>query len=142
MFLALRSFVRDQLKNFNCVAMPYLVNSIGIYLLFPAFLFFAVITRMYHHVLFSPLEFTLDCLYYLSRKYRITSYPELCQYAIGTPGYLIICFLMFIFNFGTFLGGMMIVGSNLPRLLEWMIGECILKNSRELTDFRRRFSLA
>eukprot|EP01098_Paradermamoeba_levis_P001591 TRINITY_DN11867_c0_g1_i1.p1 TRINITY_DN11867_c0_g1~~TRINITY_DN11867_c0_g1_i1.p1 ORF type:complete len:455 (-),score=65.08 TRINITY_DN11867_c0_g1_i1:47-1411(-) len=94
------------------IALPYYARSVGIWLLPPVLLFFSLVTA-----------YTLNTLYYLSKKYRQPSYPELCRYSLGVPGTVVVCIFMFMFNFGGFLGALLMVGTNVPNLLSAFFGE-------------------
>lgn len=49
--------------------------------------------------------YTLNSLFYMARKFRKRTLAELTGFGLGVPGYLLVCFFIFVFNFGGFVGG-------------------------------------
>jgi len=93
------------------VSMPFYVFSIGIWASPFVLLFFALIN-----------SFTLNALYTLSKKYRQKSYPDLCQFTLGTWGYVLMILFIFAFNFGGFCGALLILGAYVPSVFDTLIG--------------------
>jgi len=93
------------------VVLPFYIYELGVWLTPLVFLILALI-----------IGYTLNTLHYLSFKYLQPSYPELCMFGLGHAGYLLICFLMFLYNFGGLVGGLLIISSNLTRVLTSFTG--------------------
>ncbi len=101
----------NDILSAGIVAMSYYIAQSGIGLSFVLFVAFAIIT-----------SYTLCILYNLSHTTNIKSLPAMVLYCYGKPGFLFICFFMFMFNYGSVLAGMLMIGDVIPDLLADLLG--------------------
>lgn len=60
---------------------------------------------------------TLDDIFTLHVKTGKKNYPDVARTILGQPGYFIVCFAIFCFNFGGLCGQLMLFGSVLPDIM-------------------------
>lgn len=75
------------------VSLPLYIRQMGV----PATLIVFVVVGFFNF-------YTLNSLFYMSRKYKKRTLAELTGYGLGIVGYLVVCIFIFTFNFGGFVG--------------------------------------
>ncbi len=93
------------------VAMPYYFQQSGI---------IAGPILMVCYALVS--DYTLLIIRDLFTKHQLTSYSEMCVRAYGRPGFILANIMIFIFNFGGFVGSLIVLGTILPDFFEGLFG--------------------
>jgi amino acid permease len=93
------------------VALPSYCSDAGVYL-FPFFCAFYC----------ALCNFTLLRCYELSMRYNLSSFTEMLHRAFGKPGYAVAAFMMFVFNWGGFVGNLVVLGTFAPTLLRTWFG--------------------
>jgi Transmembrane amino acid transporter protein len=80
------------------VALPFYIYQAGLGFGVVLIVLFGIITT-----------YTLEEIYRLYYKIGKKNYPELCAHVLGRPGYAVVCFAIFCFNFGGLCGQLMYV---------------------------------
>lgn len=90
----------------GAVAIPFYIAQSGLAAGMLVVLVMAVVTSV-----------TLDDIYMLYVKTQKKNYPDLARSILGMPGYIIVCFSIFCFNFGGLCGQLMLFGSVIPDIM-------------------------
>ncbi len=77
-----------------------------------------IVMAIYGVLSFSTLMLEAELL----ERHKLSSYAEMCYRAFGRRGYIVANCLMFLFNWGSFLVPMIILGTVLPTLLTGWFG--------------------
>jgi len=115
------NLVNDVIMS-SIVGIPFYIVAMGVWSSAFLLIFFGVVTGQ-----------TLRTLHYLSIKYRKRSYPELCEFALGKTGLVMVTFFMFVFNFGGLLTGLQMLATSVPSVMKAFVGYDSPYFSREYT---------
>jgi amino acid permease len=104
----------DILSAASIVTMPSYMMQMGVYLTF-------VVLIGCSYLCYS----TLDVLYKLAHKYHRLNYIELVKYSLKRPGFIAASLFVFLFNWGSLVNNLQILGTILPTLLR-LVGKHFL----------------
>eukprot|EP01112_Ceratiomyxa_fruticulosa_P016656 TRINITY_DN506_c0_g3_i1.p1 TRINITY_DN506_c0_g3~~TRINITY_DN506_c0_g3_i1.p1 ORF type:complete len:429 (+),score=53.62 TRINITY_DN506_c0_g3_i1:216-1502(+) len=97
------------------VGIPFYIMQSGIWFGCVLMVIFGLITG-----------YTLDMVYYLSKKHQKSNYPDLGRHVFGTVGYGLVCVCIFLFNYGGLLAQLIMFGEVVPPVLARLFGEHLL----------------
>jgi sodium-coupled neutral amino acid transporter 11 len=93
------------------IAVAHYVAQCGLMMALGLLLLFSVVTI-----------YTLCLLFDLSKEHKKKSLPELCAKAFGKPGYFMVAFFIFTFNFGGVLISILMLGDLMTSIIQQQFG--------------------